>query len=76
MNLGVVDAQLADGEKDGVQIAYDPNDPSYVAPLGESAVVKPDTTRGYMILVTVEGVVVVVLAVFVALSAKLFMKRN
>lgn len=75
MNLGVVDAKLADGGKDGVQIAYDPNDPSYVAPLGESAVVKPDTTRGYMILVTMEGAVVVVLAVFVALSARLLIKR-
>lgn len=76
MNLGVVDAKLADGGEDGVQIAYDPNDPSYVAPLGESSVVKPDTTRGYMIMVTIEGVAVVVLAVFVVLSARLLVKRT
>ena len=76
MNLGVVDTKLADGGDSGVQIAYDPNDPSYVAPLGESSVVKPDTTRGYMVLATIEGVVIVALAFLTAFSAKLLIRRD
>ena len=76
MNLGVVDTRLADGDDGGVQIAYDPNDPSYVAPLGESSVVKPDTTKGYAILATIEGVVVVALAFLVVFSAKLIIVRK
>ena len=76
MNLGVVDTRLADGDDGGVQIAYDPNDPSYVAPLGESSVVKPDTTKGYAILATIEGVVVVALAFLVVFSAKLVIVRK
>lgn len=76
MNLGVVNTRLADGGDGGVQIAYDPNDPSYVAPLGESSVVKPDTTKGYITLATIEGVVIVVLAFFVAFSARLVLRRK
>ena len=76
MNLGVVNTKLADGGDGGVQIAYDPNDPSYVAPLGESSVVKPDTTRGYMVLATIEGVVIVALAFLTAFSAKLLIRRD
>ena len=76
MNLGVVNTKLADGGDGGVQIAYDPNDPSYVAPLGESSVVKPDATRGYMVLATVEGVVIVALAFLTAFSAKLLIRRD
>lgn len=75
MNLGVVETKLADGE-DGVQIAYNPEDPSYIAPLGESSVVKPDTTKGYIVLATIEGVAVVVLAFLLAFSARLVVKRK
>lgn len=75
MNLGVVETKLADGE-DGVQIAYNPEDPSYVAPLGESSVVKPDTTKGYIVLATIEGVAVVVVAFLLAFSARLVVKRK
>lgn len=75
MNLGVVETKLADGE-DGVQIAYNPEDPSYVAPLGESSVVKPDITKGYIVLATIEGVAVVVVAFLLALSARLVVKRK
>lgn len=60
MDLSVMDSELADNEE-GVQIAYDPSDPTYVAPLGESKVVRPDTTRGLVILATIEGVAVVVI---------------
>lgn len=69
MNLNVTNAEFA-GADTGIQIAYDPTDPSYVAPLGQSVVVRPDTTRGYMILALIEGAVIVVLAVFAAIIAR------
>lgn len=61
MNLVITNAELAN--HDGVQIAYDPTDPSYVAPLGESSVVSPDNTKSFIVIATVEGVMVVVFAV-------------
>lgn len=76
MNLGIVNTKLADGGDGGVEIAYDPNDPSYVAPLGESSVVKPDATKSYVVLATIEGVVVVMMAFLVVFSAKLVVKRK
>lgn len=74
MSLNVVQTQLAGG--DGVQIAYNPNDPSYVAPLGESSVFRPDTTKGQIIMATVEGVMVLVCAVFMVLAARGLVKRK
>ena len=65
MNLSVMNTTLAN-QKDGVQIAYDPMDPSYVAPLGESAVFRPDTSKGLIVLATIEGVLVVVFAFLAA----------
>lgn len=62
MNLVITNAELANHDG-GVQIAYDPTDPSYVAPLGESSVVKPDNTKGFIVIATIEGVMVVVFAV-------------
>ncbi|MBR3236088.1 fibro-slime domain-containing protein [Candidatus Saccharibacteria bacterium] len=76
MNLGVTDAKLANRKGDGLQIAYDPTDPTYVAPLGESSVVKPDGTKGFMIMATIEGVLIVVLAVFLMVSIKTLIKKN
>ena len=73
MNLSVTDVELADGD-DGVQIAYDPNDPSYVPPLGESAVSRPDTTKGMVLLATVEGVAVLVMAMGVAYVVRYAMR--
>ena len=69
MSLNVVNTDFANAD-DGVQIAYDPSDPSYVAPLGESLVVHPDTTRGYLIMAMVEGMVIVVVAIFSVVLAK------
>lgn len=74
MSLNVVQTQVA-GD-DGVQIAYNPSDPSYVAPLGESSVFRPDTTKGQIIMVTVEGIMVVVCAVFMVLAARGLVKRK
>ena len=48
MNLSVTDAKLANREDEGLQIAYDPTDPTYVAPLGETSVVKPDNTKVFI----------------------------
>ena len=76
MNLSVTDAKLANRQDDGLQIAYDPTDPTYVAPLGESSVVKPDGTRGFVIMATIEGVLVLVLSIFLAFSIRNILRNK
>ncbi len=76
MDLAVVDAKLADNDDETVLIAYDPSDPTYVAPLGESLIIRPDSTRGLIIMVTIEGVMVVALAVFVSFIARFMIKSK
>ena len=74
MNLNVMKTQLAG--TDGVQVAYDPGNPSYVAPLGETSVVRPDGTKGYMIAATILAVVVVTCAMFAAITAHTLIKNR
>lgn len=76
MNLSVENAKLADNGGDEVQIAYDPNDPTYVAPLGESSVFRPDSTKGLIVMATIEGVMVVVVAILVASVARFMVKQK
>ncbi len=75
MKLNIVETQLASG-KTGVEVAYDPNEPGYVGPLGESSVFRPDSTKGWIIMATVAGVVIVVASMFIVLALKrLFARR-
>ena len=76
MNLTITDSKLANRKGDGVQIAYDPTDPSYVAPLGETSVVKPDGTRGFIIMATIEGLMVIVFSVLMAAAIRSIVKRK
>ena len=55
--------------ENGVQVAYDPSDPGFIGPLGESSVFKPDGTKGYMIMATVLGVAIMACAIFTAILA-------
>lgn len=75
MNLSITDVELAKGDE-GIQIAYDPTDPTYVAPLGESSVVKPDNTRGFIVIATVEGVMVVAFAILMAGVLRVVVRRK
>lgn len=75
MSLNIVDATFA-GADEGVQIAYDPTDPSYMPPLGQSVIVRPDSTRGYIIMATIEGVAIVVIAVFAVVMARALIKNR
>lgn len=75
MNLNVVQAQLASGDN-GVQVAYDPSDPSYVGPLGESVVFRPDGTRGYIIMATITGAMIVICAMAVTVLAHAMVKNR
>ena len=76
MNLSITDSKLANREDDGLQIAYDPTDPGYVAPLGESSVVEPDNTRGFIVLATVEAIMVMVFAILLSLSIRGVVRRK
>lgn len=77
MNLTIVDTKMAEnGKGDSMQIAYDPTNATYEAPLGQSVIVKPDNTRGYMIIAMIEGVMVVVFSVLTVIAAKIVVDRK
>lgn len=75
MNLSVTNTELANNDS-GVQIAYDPSDPTYVAPLGESSIFRPDSTKGLIVMATIEGVMIVVVAILVASVARFMVKQK
>lgn len=74
MNLNIVETRIADSDE--IQIAYDPSDPSYVAPLGESSVVKPDTTKGYITMATIFGVIIAISGALVILMMRSTIKQK
>ena len=77
MKLNIENTEVAAGSKDmGLQVAYDPSDPSYVAPLGRSMVVRPDATKGNIVLATVEGALVVIFAVLLMFAIKFVVKTK
>ncbi len=76
MNLAVTDTKIAKDGSDEISVAYDPNNPSYVAPLGESAIFKPNGTKGLIIMATIEGAVLIVFSVFTVIMAKFFIKAK
>lgn len=67
MNLEVANSELADAS--GIQIAYDPTDSTYIKPLGRSMTVGPDNTKGYILLATIEGIALVVVAIIAVMVA-------
>ena len=75
MNLNVVQTELADAET-GIQVAYDPTDPSYIGPLGQSSTVRPDGTKGYIVIATVEGFMIIVLSIFLAIIIRSMVKQR
>ncbi|MBR3229079.1 hypothetical protein IKF67_02520 [Candidatus Saccharibacteria bacterium] len=74
MSLNIIESQLAGA--DNVQIAYDPTDPTYVGPLGKTTVTKPDTTREYIVIATIEVVMLVVFAIFATFFARSIIKHR
>ena len=75
MNLAVEDSKFArKGEEGAVQIAYDPTDPTYQAPLGVTSVVRPRAIGGYIIMITLEGAFVVIFAILMAVSLRFMVK--
>ena len=73
MNLALTDTRLSKEGEDSIQVAYDPSNPSYVAPLGESVIFKPNGTKGLIIIATIEGAALVVFSVFIVLMVKYLM---
>ncbi len=76
MDLNLVSTEMARDGESGIQVAYDPNDPSYIAPLGVSSIFKPDSTKGRIVLATIYGVLIVAFAVFFVLAARMVIKRK
>ena len=77
MNITIVDTKMAqNGKGDSMQVAYDPTDSTYEAPLGQSIVVKPDNTKGYMIIALIEGLMIVAFSVLTAVAVKVMIDRK
>lgn len=81
MNLAVEDSRFSKRGEDNegaMQIAYDPNMPTYEAPLGVTSVVKPSAVGEHIMAITIEGVLVVVfsLAIMVSLRFIVRVRRN
>lgn len=74
MNLNIVQTQLAGAN--GVQVAYDPTDPSYIGPLGETSVFRPDGTKGYLIMATVLSVLIMTCAIFTVILARTLIRSK
>ena len=73
MDLSLTNAELADG---GMQVAYDPSNPTYVAPLGESMEFRPDSTKALVLAATIEGVAVVAMAVLMMFAVRFMIKQK
>jgi fibro-slime domain-containing protein len=76
MNLAVTDAKLANRQGDGLQIAYDPTDSTYVAPLGESLVTTPDNTKNYITMAIIESVLIIAFVIMLMIAVRSFVKRE
>ena len=77
MKLSIENTSVAEGSKDmGLQVAYDPSDPSYVAPLGKSLVVRPDGTKGNIVLATVEGTLIVLFSLLLMFAIRFAVKAK
>lgn len=69
MVLNITNTSLA--KEDGsalVEIAYDPTNPSYIAPLGESLVVSPDNRKSLMTMMMVQIVAIGALGALVVMT--------
>lgn len=76
MNLNIIESKLASRDGESLQIAYDPTDPTYVPPLGQSSVVEPDNTKSFIVIATIEGLMVIVFAVLMAASIRVIVKKR
>ena len=73
MSLDVMQTQLAN-DSNGIQVAYDPSNPSYVGPLGESSTVRPDNTKSHIVVASILGVLIMICAMFIVFSIRILMK--
>ncbi|MDO4507799.1 MAG: hypothetical protein Q4B65_00165 [Candidatus Saccharibacteria bacterium] len=72
MLLNITDTVLAG--TDEVQVAYDPENPSFIAPLGESLTVKPNLSRAILISAVIQisllGVLMIVFLLTISLVSR------
>lgn len=69
MNLNVMDTKIASGESE-IQVAYDPENPDYIPPLGVSKVFRPDSTRGLVIMLIIEGALLIIVAILFTVAVR------
>ena len=81
MNMvpNITDATLAkdsgSSSDSGVEIAYDPSNPSYEAPLGESLTIRPNKSRALKTAITVQVVVVGILAIVTVVATSVGLRE-
>ncbi len=72
MNVVRTDARLA--EADGAEIAYE--DMGKQAPLGVAKETDPSTTKGYIIIMTTTGVLIVAFAVLIVMVTRIILREK
>lgn len=67
---------IAKGETDGIEVAYDPQNPSYVAPLGESLTVGPNRVQGIVSAVIIQVAILIALSVLAVVAISVVLRYS
>lgn len=75
MKLNMTNTKIAAGDEEGLQIAYDSTNPSYVAPLGESETSMPDRSNAVLSSLIIQCLILGVILVFSVVVIRVVMKQ-
>ena len=77
MLLNVRDSVLAKTEsnEDGMMVAYNPDEPGYIAPLGESVTIAPDKSRMILSSIVAQAAMMVALAASVMVAFSVLLRQ-
>ncbi len=75
MLLNITNTSIA-SENGGVEVAYDPTNPSYIAPLGESLTVRPDNRKALMTMMVSQIVAMGALGSVIVMTISVAWRRS
>ena len=75
MLLNITNTSIA-SEDGGVEVAYDPTNPSYIAPLGESLTVRPDNRKALMTMMVSQIVAMGALGSVIVMTISVAWRRS
>ena len=75
-NTSIVQVTSIASEDGGVEVAYDPTNPSYIAPLGESLTVRPDNRKALMTMMVSQIVAMGALGSVIVMTISVAWRRS